>query len=274
MTRSIVTVMLFVGLGLVGLHWRDDRAVHPTGREPDLMIWLEQANEGYTAPIMGSGGGCDDRSSLQWSTPMPQLPAVLNMAGHGRGGYRCADCADGSRVCGDFDASINPCGWDPAAPRTVDTLPDACDPDALADSLQQIRSQVASPPDTAPFSPTWEGRLIEVTDADTLVVNVAVWPGTTVRAAVRLLDVDAPEIKNATCDAEREKGQDAKTRVSVMYRPNAQLFLRDVKADKWGSRVDAHVFDKNGDSIGAALLDAKIVKPYGNDLAKPNWCSN
>ena len=122
-------------------------------------------------------------------------------------------------------------------------------------------------------SATWETRLVDVEDGDTIVVQVALWPGLGLRAVVRLRDIDAPEIRHASCDGERQLGYAAKSALAATITRGDTIFLRDVRADRFNDRVQAHVFTARGVDLGATLLHSGLVKPYDNNSGqKPDWC--
>ena len=96
-------------------------------------------------------------------------------------------------------------------------------------------------------------EVIRVIDGDTIEVRAAVWIDVAVTVRVRLRGVDAPELTGARCPAE-----------------HAPIVLHDIRRDKYGGRVVAHVLATDGDDLGQALLTARLAHTVG--AASGGWC--
>lgn len=103
-------------------------------------------------------------------------------------------------------------------------------------------------------------RLIKVIDGDTILVRARIWLGQEVETAVRLLGVDAPEL-HARCEPERKRAEAARDFV-IAFLNGPTLMLRDIARDKYGGRVLAHVATTDGRDLSAALLAARMARPY------------
>ncbi len=112
-------------------------------------------------------------------------------------------------------------------------------------------------------------RLIKVIDGDTIMVRARIWLGQEVETAVRLLDVDAPEL-HARCEGERKLAEAARDFV-IAFLAEPSLTLRDVARDKYGGRVLAHVSAADGRDLSAALLAARMARPYEGS-GRMAWC--
>lgn len=112
-------------------------------------------------------------------------------------------------------------------------------------------------------------EVVEVVDGDTLRVRAQIWLDQTVETRVRLTGIDAPELHNSSCDAEREAGERARTRLAQLAQSRL-VVLEDIRPDKYGGRVLARVRGPNGD-LGRDMLEDGYALPYsGSNRGK--WC--
>ena len=112
-------------------------------------------------------------------------------------------------------------------------------------------------------------EFVRVIDGDTIVVLAHIWPGHRVETRVRLLGIDAPELKSR-CTEERTWARDARDWLRQASE-GRKLVLRDVQYDKYGGRMLARVEDERGEDLGRALLRQGLARPYAGDHRKP-WC--
>ena len=108
--------------------------------------------------------------------------------------------------------------------------------------------------------------LIRVIDGDTIEVRAHLWLGLELTTRVRLSDIDAPELDGG-CPAERELAKAARAFLTGTLSP--AVTLRDVRQDKYGGRVVARVFDRNGRDLGRLLTEARLAIPL---QVTPAWC--
>ncbi|MSP82523.1 MAG: nuclease [Alphaproteobacteria bacterium] len=113
-----------------------------------------------------------------------------------------------------------------------------------------------------------EATVIAVIDGDTLVVEARIWPDHTVRAAVRLDGIDAPELRGA-CVGERLLAWRAKDALAAIAGVNVRLVA--VRHDKYGGRVVARVQDSAGRDLGARLVASGLARAYDGGQRQP-WC--
>jgi micrococcal nuclease len=107
-------------------------------------------------------------------------------------------------------------------------------------------------------------------DGDTLEVSARIWLGQAVDTKVRLLGVDAPELRGA-CPGEREAARAAQHWLEARLAGRAVRLL-DVRFDKYGGRVLARMVDAEGLDIGAALIERGLARPYLGG-ARGAWCA-
>lgn len=111
-----------------------------------------------------------------------------------------------------------------------------------------------------------------VSDGDTIRTTLKL-PCPLCNVSVRILGIDTPESTYlAKCPAEQIKGLEAKAFVTAMAAGQETMVARGVKWDKYGGRINAYI-EINGVSVGQALIDMGLAKPYTGVGPKPDWCS-
>ncbi|MEL7129617.1 MAG: thermonuclease family protein, partial [Pseudomonadota bacterium] len=94
-----------------------------------------------------------------------------------------------------------------------------------------------------------------------------IWIDQSVTIAVRLANVDAPEIGRPACRAERAIADAAKATVEGLA--DDRLFLRNISLGKYAGRVVAEVDTLDGTNIGAHLVSIGQAVPDG---VEDPWC--
>lgn len=117
----------------------------------------------------------------------------------------------------------------------------------------------------APATPADVERVI---DGDTIAVTAEVWPGVVVRARVRVIGVDTPELRGA-CPAERAAAAAARDTVAGLV--GDRVLLTGVRPDKYAGRVDARVALADGRDLAAVLIAAGHGRPYDGGR-RAGWC--
>jgi endonuclease YncB( thermonuclease family) len=112
-----------------------------------------------------------------------------------------------------------------------------------------------------------------VSTAVALAAGWIVIDGDTIHAPgerYRLLDIDAPEIHRAQCDAERRLGELAKRRLQALLDAGPVAFSPDppTKRDRYG-RLLAHLI-VNGEDVACVLIREGYAVPWSGRRA--NWC--
>ncbi|MGH6630355.1 MAG: thermonuclease family protein [Burkholderiales bacterium] len=113
-------------------------------------------------------------------------------------------------------------------------------------------------------------RVVRVIDGDTLSVSATIWPGASQATSVRIAGIDAPEL-TGRCDSERKRAQAAKRALADLVAIGSTVFLREVRPDKYGGRVVAHVGLVDGRDVGKLQLAAHHARPYDGGKRQP-WC--
>ena len=114
-----------------------------------------------------------------------------------------------------------------------------------------------------------EAVVVEVLDGDTFLAEALVWPGHTVRVNVRIRGIDAPEMK-ARCDGERAAAERAREALASLF-GSAPVVISNIASAKYYGRVLADVSTADGRVVAPALLDERLVRPYGGGRREP-WC--
>ena len=115
-----------------------------------------------------------------------------------------------------------------------------------------------------------EARILDVVDGDTIVVKARIWLGQDVETRVRLVGVDAPELKGA-CERERALAVAARDFVRARV-GGAAVVLTDVRYGKYAGRVLARVRAPGGEDLSAALIAAGLGGAYDGRTRAP-WCT-
>lgn len=91
--------------------------------------------------------------------------------------------------------------------------------------------------------------------------------------SIRIRDVDTPESgARAKCEKEAKRAKQAKEFTASLIGQSKVMVVKDIKWDKYGGRINGHVFI-NGIDIGKALIDNGFAKPYTGQGPKPDWCN-
>lgn len=107
-------------------------------------------------------------------------------------------------------------------------------------------------------------------DGDTVEVEAHIWPQQTVRVAVRLRGIDAPELK-AKCQGEKTAALAARDRLGALL-AGGKVRLLNVSGDKYFGRVLAEMSAEGEADIGKALLEEGLVVPYSG-ARRRDWCA-
>lgn len=115
---------------------------------------------------------------------------------------------------------------------------------------------------------------IYVIDGDTIIVD---------RERIRLVGLDAPEIRHAKCDTELARGLEAKARLHALITaacgpiakaPASCLDIERLSApDRYGRTLA--VVRLNGQDAAATLINERLARPYacGSHCPKrAGWC--
>lgn len=116
---------------------------------------------------------------------------------------------------------------------------------------------------------TYPAEVLRVIDGDTFEARIRIWPGTDVTTKVRLLNIDAPELK-ARCAEEQTRAEAARDRLAALL-AEGDVQIGTVRLDKYGGRVLAAASTGKTADVSAALLAAGLARPYGGGR-RATWC--
>ena len=136
----------------------------------------------------------------------------------------------------------------------------------LAGATSAAAAMMAAPAAAADLSPM-RAAVERVVDGDTVRVRVAVWLDQELRVAVRLAEVDAPEMFRPRCADERAKGEAAKAFVEAFLK-GREVMLHDIRRGKYAGRVIARI-EADGRDLGAALRAAGLGSTADEGA---RWC--
>ncbi len=113
-------------------------------------------------------------------------------------------------------------------------------------------------------------RVLRVVDGDTLHVVAAIWPGQMVETRVRLVGIDAPELRGR-CEAERARAAAARDSLSGLV-GDGLVSLHEIRFGKYAGRVLARVAGADGRDLSLAMLEAGLARPYEGGR-RESWCT-
>lgn len=113
-----------------------------------------------------------------------------------------------------------------------------------------------------------KASVVRVIDGDTLSITAEIWLDLAVTSLVRIRGIDTPELRGA-CPEEKALALVAREKLAALA--GGSVRLSHVARDKYGGRVVANVSAANGTDLAAAMIDARLARPYdGGERA--DWC--
>lgn len=112
-------------------------------------------------------------------------------------------------------------------------------------------------------------EVIEVVDGDTVLVAAHIWPDHQVVTRVRLVGIDAPEIKSR-CAKEQRLARRAQAHLQALL-AGGDVVLRNIRFGKYAGRVLASMETHAGTDVGQALLKGGFARPYTGGK-RASWC--
>ena len=109
-----------------------------------------------------------------------------------------------------------------------------------------------------------------VIDGDTFGARVMLDDGVRITVHVRIANVDTPEL-HRVCDYEINMANMARNRLAELLPVGAIIELKNIRDDKYLGRIDALVYDADGNNIGQMLIDEKFGRPYDGGR-RMGWC--
>lgn len=108
-------------------------------------------------------------------------------------------------------------------------------------------------------------------DGDTIRADVMIWPGLVADVSIRVIGVDTPEIGQAKCELEKERGIAAMNFTNAWLAARIPISINTVRIDKYAGRIDAVVLGSGGEWLSAALIKSGHGRPY-NGGTRQSWC--
>ena len=109
-----------------------------------------------------------------------------------------------------------------------------------------------------------------VIDGDTFGARVMLDDGVRITVRVRIANVDTPEL-HGVCDYEINMANMARNRLAELLPVGAIIELKNIRDDKYLGRIDALIYDADGNNIGQMLIDEKFGRPYDGGR-RMGWC--
>lgn len=111
-----------------------------------------------------------------------------------------------------------------------------------------------------------EAAVERVIDGDTFQARALIWLDQEIIIAVRLADIDTPELSRPSCPAEEARARAARDFTEAFL--GGRAVLTDIRHDKYAGRVLAHVRNASGEDLGEALVGAGL----GARAVNAAWC--
>ena len=101
----------------------------------------------------------------------------------------------------------------------------------------------------------------KVVDGDTLDLDLDLGFSLVLRQRVRLLGLDAPEIRSNKDPAEKAKGLESQAFVNQWFSRPGEVLVRTTKEEKYG-RMPADCYRAGEQSLCSELLERGLARPH------------
>jgi endonuclease YncB( thermonuclease family) len=118
--------------------------------------------------------------------------------------------------------------------------------------------------------PEMEAISGRVFDGDTFNATVFISESASIRANIRFIDIDAPEL-SGECESEIEWAIRSKQRLEQLLPEGTKIILSNIKDDKYLGRINANVRFADGRDISKIMLDENMAVPYSGGK-RIDWC--
>lgn len=117
----------------------------------------------------------------------------------------------------------------------------------------------------------YRATVVKVIDGDTVLLDVAIWPGLVQRVSLRLAGVNTPEKRGrGISDCEKKAGQAATTFTQRFLKDAGQVVISEVRLGKYAGRALGRLSSK-GKDLGEALIQAGHAMRYDGGT-RTAWC--
>lgn len=115
-------------------------------------------------------------------------------------------------------------------------------------------------------------KTVRVVDGDSFVAEAEPFPDVTFHEDIRILDIDAPEVRGK-CQQEKDMAAAATKKLTELLTQfgGDAVKISDISRDKYG-RVLAHV-RVGGQDVGQELIRLGLAVPYRGQGQKHDWCA-
>lgn len=118
------------------------------------------------------------------------------------------------------------------------------------------------------YSGPYKATVQKVVDGDTFEATFFVFHGVQIKAKIRILGIDTPEIRGK-CEKEKRMAQQARELARKLLKD--QALLVDVSPDKYSGRYDARVLAADGKDVGQQMIASGLARKY-NGGKRAGWC--
>jgi endonuclease YncB( thermonuclease family) len=114
----------------------------------------------------------------------------------------------------------------------------------------------------------YQAKIVRVMDANTLKLNVAVWPGQVNQIILKVADIETPQTKGF-CETERLMAREARAFTNSFL--GRSVLLEDLQLSQKEGVYTATVKNDRGDDLARALMDAGYAVKF-DEQKRSNWC--
>lgn len=117
----------------------------------------------------------------------------------------------------------------------------------------------------------YKAEVVKVKDGDTVLIDVALWPGLTKRISLRLNGINTPEKRGkGVTVCEKFAAQKATEFTQHFLKDTKFVLVTDVRLGKYAGRVLGNII-KDDEDLGKALLVAGHARLYSGGK-RAVWC--
>lgn len=114
----------------------------------------------------------------------------------------------------------------------------------------------------------YNATVVDVINAETLRLNVAVWPGEDRMITIHVEGLETPSI-NGACEIEKLMAKEARAVTETIV--GRQVRLNDVQQSNNGGKIYAQIRNIRGERLDEALIKSGYARAIVKDESI-NWC--
>ena len=126
----------------------------------------------------------------------------------------------------------------------------------------------------SPYS-EYHGTVERMIDGDTMQVRIDLWPGLEAIYAVRVRDIDGPELHGSKCPQEKLWAEEAKAQAEKLYDIGSTVRIENVELDSFG-RALANVRRCRSDRwmfFAEEMIERDLARPWQPGMDDIDWCN-